>query len=162
GTVYVDDARVTGPTRDKIYIGDLGLALNRPHQVWQSAVSSIHSEPWQLLRNYTIGSDGYLYLPEGSESYRLRIIGIGYLDFYDTAGAVGTDWEDTIAIDSPQTEILVAEAAIYLCNQKIVPADESGESDKWERALAYWKRELAERRARFGMNAPSATIHWGV
>ena len=161
-TAYVDDLRAYGPTRDKLYISDLGLAQDYPHQVLQSDDSSINEEPWQPLRNYTIGSDGYIYLPEGSQDYRLRVLGIGYLDFYDTAGAVGTDWADTIAIDSPQTEILIAEAAIYLCNQMIVPNFTSGESQKWERALAYWKMELSERQRRFGMKVPEITVHWGI
>lgn len=160
-TVYVDDLRVTGPTRDKLYIGGLGLALHKPHKISQSPDSSINKEPWKLLRDYEIDGDGYLYIPNASGGYRLRIEGIGYLDFLKT-GAVSTEWDAEIALDSPQTEILVAEAAIYLCNQKIVPNDTSGTAQQWMAARAYWQGELRARRARFGMVTPSATISWGI
>lgn len=161
----IRDQSLTAPasTTDRIDISSLGLAQNKPHQVWQKPTADILEEPWIFLRHWYVGSDGYLYCRTWTEDYTLRIIGIGYLDFVDDDGVVGTDWDDdSIDIDSPQTEILVAEAAIYLCNQKVIPTDVSGESDKWERALAYWKRELRDRQAKFGMAAPSATIKWGV
>lgn len=162
-TVYVNDLRVIGSTRDKVYIGDLNIAQEQPHQVLQQHDRDIYKEPWILLHGCKVGSDDYLYLPPSAiKDYRLRIIGTNYLDFYDSSDDVGTDWDDTIAIDSPQTEILVAEAAIYLCNQKIVPNDTSGVSTNWERARAYWQRELRDRQARFGMVTPSATVNWGV
>ncbi len=158
-TAYVDDLRAIGPTRDKIDISDLGLALNYPHQVFQADDTAINEEPWGRLRNYEIGSDGYVYLSEGSQDYRLRIIGIGYLDFL-VSGVSSTAWAATIAIDSPQTEILVAEAAMYLCRQMILPNFSSGESKRWEKALDYWDAELALRRGKYGMKTPGATVQW--
>lgn len=146
----------------EIDISTLGLAQNRPHQIWQSSDKTDDSLRWYPIRNYTIDKDGNLWLYEGICGYDLRIVGIGYLDFYDTEGDVGTDWEDTIAIDSPQTEILIAEAAIYLCNQMIIPNFTSGESEGWIAALRYWQAELKDRRGKFGMVAPSATTSWRV
>lgn len=161
-TVYVDDFRVVGPTRDKIYIGDLGLALDYPHQIRQSSDSGINEEPWQLLRDYEIDSDGFLYCADWSQEYRLRIKGIGYLDFVDTSGVVGTDWDDdSIDIDEPQTKILVAQAAMYLCSQMVMPNWETGETNMWASAYRHWERELAKRKAKFGMSPPPATTHFG-
>lgn len=162
-TAYVNDLRLEGPENDRVYIGDLNLAQEQPHQVLQQHDKDIYKEPWPLLHGCTIGSDDYLYLPPSAvKDYRLRILGTNYLDFYDSSGDVGTDWDDTIALDSPQLEILVAEAAVYLCNQKIVPNDTSGTSANWERARAYWQAELKDRRAKFGMVTPSATVNFGV
>jgi hypothetical protein len=159
-TVYADDFRVIGPSRDKLYIGDLGLALNYPHEIRQSADSSIDDEPWQLIREYEIGSDGYLYLGEGSDDYRLRICGIGYLDFL-ASGVSSTAWTATVDIDSPQTEILIAEAVMYLYIQMISPNYTSGDRDSFAKILQYWEAELDNRRQKFGMKAPLATVKWG-
>ena len=164
GTSYVDDARVIGPDGARIYIGDLGLAQNSPIQVLQEQSDYSFKEPWIPIRGWTLDStNGYLYIPASIQNdYRLRILGTGYLDFYDTSDAVGTDWADTIALDSPQTEVLVAEAAVYLCNQMIVPNFTSGESERWIRALGYWKGELIERRMKYGMEPPPLHADWGL
>jgi len=162
GTSYVNDLRVIGPYGNRIYIADLGLAQNKPHQVLIEPDNYSTDEPWALIHNINYDqTNGYMYLPDGVPSdYRLRILGNKYLDFYDSSDVVGTDWEDTIAIDSPQIEILVAQAAIYLCLQKIVPNFTSGESQRWMQALAYWQAELKQRIARFGIISPSATVQW--
>lgn len=158
--VYVSDARVVDPEGRKIYIGDLGLVQNKPHQILRELANYSQREPWVLLHNYEIGKDGYAYFPTSLKDYRLRILGIGYLDFLDSSGDSSTAWDSTIAIDSPQTEILVAEAAIYLCNQMIVPNQTSGTSELWKEALGYWKAELRDRQGKYSILAPSATVHW--
>lgn len=162
GTSYVNDLRVIGPDGARIYVGDLGLVQNSPIQVLRER--SNYREPWLPIRGWTLDStNGYLHLPNSVvNDYRLRILGTGYLDFYDTSDVVGTDWADTIALDSPQTEILVAEAAVYLCNQMIVPNFTSGESERWIRALGYWKGELIERRMKFAMELPAIHADWGL
>ena len=160
GISYVDDLRVTGPVRDKLYIGDSGLALNKPHQILYSADTSIYREPWLLLRDYHVGSDGYLYLPSGVSDYRLRILGIGYLDFL-VSGSASETWAATIAIDKPQLDILVAEAIVYLYMQMVIPNYTSGDNAQYAQALAYWQAELEARKRKYGMLPPPATIHWG-
>jgi hypothetical protein len=159
GTSYVDDLRVTGPERDKLYIGNLGLAHNRPHMIEMQHDNYIQFEPWLRLHNYEIKSDGYLYLHEGEQDYRLRISGIGYLDFL-ASGASSTDWAATIAIDSPQTDILVAEAIVYLYTQMIMPNYTSGEREAFLPILQYWEKELDARKAKYGMFPPPATVRW--
>ena len=153
--------RVIGPTRNMTYIGDLGLFQNKPHRVSRLRTQYGQREHPYPVRGGTVDKDGWLHLPSGISNYTLRIEGIGYLDFYDSSGDVGTDWEDTIAIDSPQTEILVAGAAIYLCNQMIVPNFTSGESERWMQALNYWQGEYRDRYTKFGMVAPLPMIHRG-
>ena len=102
-----------------------------------------------------------MYLPSGiSQDHRLRILGNKYLDFYDTSDVIGTDWPDTIALNTPQIEILVAQAMVYLCQQRIVPNYTSGESKEWAISMAYWQAELRERISRFGMLSPGATVIW--
>ena len=164
GTSYVNDLRVIAGSVDspRLYISDLSLVQNKPHQVLIEPTNYSKQEPWSLIHNIRYDqTNGYMYLPSGvSQDYRLRILGNKYLDFYDTSDVVGTDWADTIAIDTPQTEILVAQAAVYLCQQMIVPNYTSGESGEWIQALAYWQRELRERISRFGMISPSVTVSW--
>jgi len=162
GTAYIDDMRVTGQTRNMIYIGDLGLARNQPHRVSRLRTIYGQREHPYPIRDGTVDKDGWLHLPSTESGYTLRIEGIGYLDFYDSSGDVGTDWDDTIDIDSPQTEILVAGAAVYLCNQMIVPNETSGTSEQWEKALRYWQGEFRDRSAKFGMIPPNAMVSWGV
>lgn len=162
---YIDDARVIGPDGARIYIGDLGLVKNTPHQVLREQSDYSNAEPWLLIHGITYDrTNGYMHLPSSvTADRRLRILGVKYLDFADTDGVTGTDWDgDSITIDEPQTEILVAQAAIYLCNQKIIPNDETGESQRWVQAKAEWRRELSERKAKFGMETPGATKDWGV
>lgn len=157
---YADDFRVSGPARDKVYIGDLDLALDRTHRITQSSDSNINNEPWQTLRNYEIGNDGYIYLHEGTSDYRLRIEGMGYLNFL-ASGVASTDWAATIDIDSPQLDILIAEAVMYLYIQMISPNFTSGERDKFAQMLQYWEKELEVRKGKYGMKPPPTLADWG-
>jgi len=119
-------------------------------------------EPWTRLSNYFLDKDGYLYLPTNYPSdYRLRIRGIGYLDFL-VSGVSSTAWTATIALDEPQLEILVAEAALYLYTQMSLPNFESGTREQYQQALEFWKQESADRRAKYSMVSPPASIHFGV
>lgn len=146
-----------------IDISGLGLAQNQPHQIWQSQDKDDDTITWQRLRLYTIDGDGNLCLKQGTVDYDLRIIGIGYLDFVDSGGTVGTDWsDDSIAIDAPQLDILIAEAAIYLCMQKILPQETTGTSERWKEALGYWAVEGRVRKNKFGMTPPYIPINYGV
>jgi hypothetical protein len=160
-TVYVDDARIIGPTLDRVYIGDLGLAQNYPHTVEQAPDSSIDCEPWETLRNYEIGSDGWMYLHDYSQNYRLRICGIGYLDFL-ASGIAAETWAATVAIDSPQLLILTAASVIYLYTTMIMPTQESGTRDDFAKMLQYWSAEYDNRLAKFGMKVPVSKVKWGI
>lgn len=162
GTAYVDDARVIGPYVPRTYIGNLGLVQNKPHQVLVEPSDYSTQAKWILVHNIKYDqTNGYMYLPAGvSKDHRLRILGLKYLDFYDSSDVVGTDWEDEIDIDTPQLEILIVEAAIYLCKQKILPTEDQGTNEQWREALAYWDMELRARQGAFSMPAPAATVNW--
>jgi len=167
GVTYADNMRVVGPNIDRVYIGDLTLARNRPHGVYMTAESSnINSnepawyEPWQQIQG-DIGSDGYFYSHHGATDYRLRIIGMGYLDFL-LAGVSSTDWAATIALNSPQTDILIAEAIVYLYQTKIMPTGSAGDTKLYAQALSFWKDELTERKRKFAMVAPAKSIDYGI
>jgi len=157
GISYVDDVRVISGTYNRVYVGDLSLANNRPFEVFQTQEESIYVERWARLTGGSIEGDGYLYLPHTANDARLRINGIGYLDFLDTNGASGADWADTINMNSPQTDILVAEAAIHLYEQALLPQATSGSSDDFKVGLAYWQLKLREARLKFGMPTPQIT-----
>lgn len=161
GVSYVDDARVMGPSHPRIYIGNLGLSQNLPHTVSKERSNYSQAEPWTKIEGIDYDfSNGYMYLPYGvSRNYRLRIEGMGYLDFYDSSDVVGTDWDDTISLDSPQTEILVAQAAIYLWRTKALPSYDTGENQQALQALAFWENELRVRKARFSMPKLESTFN---
>ena len=156
-TCYVDDARVIGPSYDKVYVGDLSLAQNYPVQVYETRNDDVFKEPWIRLRDFSLDSDNYLHLPTATKDYQLRIIGTGYLDFL-AASVASTAWTATIAVDEPQSWILAAEAAVYLCNQRVLPNFDSNTTTRWEKALAWWMNERQERRNKFGMPTPNALV----
>ena len=161
GTSYVDDARVISSDRSRLYIGHLGLAKNQPHRVYIEPDDYSQLEPWYMVRDWAVDKDGYLYLPASTPNdYRLRIQGIGYFDFL-ASGVSSTAWTATINLDYPQTEILVAEAALYLYTWMSMPNFESGTRKDYQQMSAYWKQEAAERKAKFGMISPGATVSWG-
>jgi len=120
-------------------------------------------EPWTLIHGAVFDTEnGYLYLPSSvPNDYRLRIKGIGYLDFL-ASGVSSTAWTATINIEKPQTDILYAEAMVYLCNQMILPTQETGEAERWERARAYWMDELKRRMGKHSMPVPCPSVSWGI
>ncbi len=157
---YVDDARVISDYRGKLYIGHLGLAKNKPHQVLLEPSYYSTEEDWILIRGYKVDNNGYLYIPTNYTSdRRLRIRGTGYLDFL-TSGASSTAWTATIALDEPQIKILVAEAAQYLYTQMSLPNYETGTREEFQRMMTFWAEVSKNRKAKFGMTSPGATIHF--
>lgn len=161
GTSYVDDMRVIAGYRDRIYIGNLGLAQNQPNEIFIEPSYYSHEEPWIPIHDWEVDEDGYLHLPASvSNDYRLRIIGKKYLDFL-SSGTSSTSWDATINLDSPQTEILVAEAATYLYTWMSLPNYESGTRQDYQGALAFWKSEAKDRKGKFGMKPIPVTNSWG-
>jgi len=159
---YVDDARVVGPYRNRLYIGHLGLARNRPHGVYMEPSYYSQEEEWVRIRGYDIDKDGYIHIPTTYPSdYRLRVRGIGYLDFL-ASGVSSTAWTATIDIDSPQLDILIADAAMYLYGQMVVPNFDTGENKTFTNAYQFWQMKYQEAVSKYGMKAPPATIHYGV
>jgi hypothetical protein len=159
-TAYISDLRIRGPIYNKVYVGDLDFVKNEPDAIWMEPSNYSTAEPWIPVRNWTLDKDGWLHIPDTGLKRRLRMEGMGYLDFLDTNGDVGTDWADTIDIDSPQTKILSAQAIIWLCNQMILPNYDSPETERWEKALNYWQRELDKRIKRYSMTLNPIHAKW--
>jgi len=161
GTSYVDDARVISDYRGKTSIGYLWLAQNRPHRIEIEPSYYSTEEPWIPVRDWHVDPNGYLYLPTCYQSdRRLRIRGIGYLDFL-ASGVSSTAWTATISLNQPQLDILIAQAALILYTQMALPNYETGTRDEFAKAAGYWKAELQDRVTKYSMKAPSATVHWG-
>jgi hypothetical protein len=162
GTSYVDDGRVISDNRNRVYVGNLGLAQNQPTRVQIEPCYYSQREPWINLRGWTVDPDGYLHLPTHyPNDYRLRVLGKGYLGFL-ASGVTSTDWAATIELDEPQLQILIAEAALYLYQTMSLPNFETGTRKEYQAMIGYWKQESAERRARFGMyGRAGALAHWG-
>jgi len=161
-TTYVDDARVISDYRGKLYIGNLGLAQNRPHQVFIEPNDYSQEEDWLRVNGYKIDKDGYIYIPTTYPSdYRLRIRGIGYLDFL-ASGVSSTAWTATIELDEPQIKILTAQAAVYLYTWMSMPNYESGTRGDYQQMIGFWEDQLSRRKLQFHMKSPPATVDWGI
>jgi len=162
GISYVDDARVISGRLSRIYIGGIGLAQNKPHKVSYERTPYNQIEPWVIVRGIKVDKDGYLYLPSSVPMNRqMKIEGIGYLDFL-LSGVSSTDWTATIELDSPQTEILIAEAALYLYTWMSQPNYETGSRKDYQQMIGYWKQEVEDRKNKFGMEPTAgATVNWG-
>lgn len=137
GTSYVDDARVISNGYPRIYIGNLDLATDIPHSVSYEASCN----DWIQIEGIEY-NDGYMTLPYVPES-RLKIDGIGYLDFLKD-GVSSDAWDATIDIDSPQTEILIAYAAIYLLETSVLPQQDTGNMELILQALNLWERKRVQ------------------
>jgi len=159
---YVDDARVISGYRGKQSIGYLWLAKNRPSSIYIEPSYYSTEEEWIRIRDYDIDLNGYLYIPTDYKSdRRLRIRGVGYLDFL-ASGASSTSWAATIALDSPQLDILIAEAALYLYGKMAMPNFDSGTANEFKGSYGFWQMKLADAQSKYGMKSPPATIHWGA
>jgi hypothetical protein len=159
---YVDDARVIGPFRSKLYIGHLGFAQNRPIQVDIETSNYSQGEPKHALRNIDVDPSGYMYLPSSTPSnFRLRLRGMGYLQFL-SSGVESTDWAATVDIDEPQLSVLYAAAALYLYQQQMMPNLGGGDTQEYSMGYKFWREELVRRQEVFGMVRPSARVNWTI
>ena len=161
GTSYIDDARVISGYRDRLFIRQLGLAKDQPSQIFIEPTYYSQQEPWLEIHDWEVDEDGYLHLPTSvPNDYRLRIVGKQYLDFL-ASGTASTAWAATINLDAPQTEILAAEAAVYLYTWMSMPNYESGTREDYQGMIGYWKEEAKRRKAKFGMTPLPSVVSWG-
>ena len=117
-----------------------------------------YTNDWKPLHDWYVDKDGYLFTSFFSDC-RLRLEGLGVLDFL-ASGVSSTAWTATIAIDQPQLDILVAQAAVYLCQERMLPQYTTDQNNQWANAYQYWRQELAERKAKFSMKMPPSTVRW--
>lgn len=161
-TSYVDDARVIGPYQPRLFIAQLGLAQEMPIQVEIENYNYSTDEPWSQVFNSRVDTEqGYLYLPSSvRRDRRLRIKGIGYLDFVDSSGVSGTAWANTININSPQTDILVAQAAVYLYTIMSMPNFSRSTREEFQQMIGFWEQKLRTARGKFGIGVPSIPVRY--
>ena len=159
---YVDDARVIGPYQPRLFIDQLGLSQEKPIQVLIEPSNYSTDEPWTPVFNSRLDTElGYLYLPSSVQrDRRLRIKGIGYLDFLDSDGDSATAWDSTININSPQTDILIARAILYLYTQMSLPNFSRNTKQDFQEMIGFWERELRKRIGKHGMEVPSIPVRF--
>ena len=161
GTSFVDDGRVISGYRDRLYIGNLGLAQNLPNEILIEPSDYSQEEPWLQLHDWEVDEDGYLHLPSSvPNDYTLRIIGKQYLDFL-VNGTSSTAGTATINLNDPQTQILSAQTAVNLYKGMSMPNFESGTRKDYQGMIGYWEAKVRERKGRFGMPSLPVTISWG-
>ncbi len=161
-TSYVDDSRVIGPYQPRLFIETLGLSQEKPIQVEIEPENYSTDEPWGIVFNSRLDTElGYLYLPSSVQrDRRLRIKGIGYLDFVDSSGDSGTDWADTININSPQTDILIAQAIVYLYTQMSLPNFSRGTKQDFQAMIGFWEDKLRKAINKHGMSVHSIPVRF--
>jgi len=104
------------------------------------------------LHDWDITPDGKLFLNATFDADSvLTIVGIKPLAF------TGSGASETIALDSPHTYVLSAQAICWLCSQKISSA---GTQDvaRWTALKQQWEAELATRKIQYPMKPPDGTI----
>ena len=111
--------------------------------------------PMLPLHDWDITPDGKLFLNDNyTAGYWLMIVGIKPLAF------TGSGASESIALDSPFTLILSAQAALYLCQQRIGSAGTQN-IDRWTGLIQRWQQELALRKVQYPMPAPAGTLITG-
>ena len=151
----------SGVTMSRIFIGDTNFAQEHPREIYAQRDIDIYEEPWIRMRNWEIGSDDFLYLPQGYKEYRLRMLGMDYIDFL-VSGVSSTSWSATIAVNQPQLDILIAQAAVYLFRTVAMPGHDDSQIDKFAGALGFWENELRERKKKHFMKPYDIPVHYSV
>jgi hypothetical protein len=104
------------------------------------------------LHDWDITPDGKLFLNATFDADTvMTIVGIKPLAF------TGSGASETIALDSPHTYVLSAQAIIWLIQQKISSAG-SQDVARWTALKQQWEAELAMRKIKYPMKAPDGTI----
>ena len=111
--------------------------------------------PMVPLHDWDVTPDGKLFLNSSyTAGYKMMIVGIKPLAF------TGSGATETIALDSPFTLVLSAQAALYLCKQRISSAGTQN-VERWTQLAQGWAAELATRKAQYWMKPPDGTLITG-
>ena len=152
---YIDEVWIEGVGEHYTYdISGLGLYQNQPSQVLQILDDQYARSDFVRLHNWESPTvDGKLRFrgrTMPADGSLLRITGMGYLSSPTTAAG-------TTEADAPQTQIIVAESAVYLYDLLInkSPAQDIG---RFEAAKQRWTQLSMQRRIQFGMPQPAGTL----
>lgn len=111
--------------------------------------------PMLPLHDWDVTPDGKLFLNASfGAGYRMMIVGIKPLAF------TNTDASETIALDSPFTLVLSAQAAVYLWKQRAGSAGTQN-IERATQQVQTWMQELAMRKSQYWMKPPDGTLITG-
>ncbi len=111
--------------------------------------------PMLPLHDWDVTPDGKLFFNSSYDAgYKIMIVGIKPLAF------TGSGASETIAISSPYDLVLSAQAALYLCKQRIGSAGTQN-VERWQQLAQTWAAELANRKMQYWMAPPAGTLIFG-
>ncbi len=142
----------TWPTTSGGTVAESGSTL-----VWTRQDTLDYSNyPMLPLHDWDTTPDGKLFLNASyTAGYKLMIVGIKPLAFTGSGAA------ETITLDSPFTLVLSAQAALYLCQQKVASAT-TQDIVRWQQLVQHWRQELALRKIQYPMKSPDGTLISGA
>ena len=112
---------------------------------------------YSLLLNWTTDGTTLEFPYTISESYPIRVVGTGHL----SSGSADTD---TMELDDPQTELLYAQAAVYLYRQ-ILSKSPGQAQQSYLQLLAYWEEQVKRLKSSVAMSSPPVfrmAPSWGL
>uniref|UniRef100_A0A6M3JEG3 Putative tail protein n=1 Tax=viral metagenome TaxID=1070528 RepID=A0A6M3JEG3_9ZZZZ len=156
GYTYICTTAGTSDTTEPTWPTDEDDTVADGTAVWTRQNTLDYSNyPMLPLHDWDITPDGYLRLNYTYTAGRkLMVVGIKPLAFSGSGAA------ETIALDSPFTYTLSAQAALYLCQQRTGSAP-SQDVARWQERAQHWTQELALRKIKYPMLAPDGTLITG-
>ena len=111
--------------------------------------------PMAPLHDWDVTPDGRLFLNASyAAGYKMMVVGIKPLAFS------GSGATETLALNSPFTLVLSAQAALYLFKQRVGSSLADNE-EGWTQQVQSWTQELALRKIQYWMKPPDGTLITG-
>lgn len=156
GLVYKCTTAGTSDTTEPTWPTDADDTVDDNTATWTAQEELDYSNyPMLPLHDWDTTPDGHLFLNSSySAGYKIMIVGIKPLTFTSTGAT------ETIALDSPFTLVLSAQATLYLCGQK---ANSAGAQnvERWTQLAQVWATKLATRHMQYWMKPPDGTLITG-
>jgi len=157
GYVYKCTTAGTSDSSEPTWPATIGDAVNDGTAVWTCQEDLDYSNyPMLPLHDWDTTPDGKLFFSASyTAGYKIAIVGIKPLAFTGSGAA------ETIALDSPFTLVLSAQAALYLYKQKVGSAGTQN-VERLLQSAQTWAAELATRKMQYRMVSPTGTILSGA